>query len=158
VLGTAFSPMVLDEEKSERVQNGISRRSRSFVQQLQTVLGPRWYAWEECAADVSGRGSDETQRVGQDVTEQRAASTLLAEAREQAEMASRAKSRFLAAMSHEIRTPMNGILGMADLLLATPLTAEQETFTKAIDRSAQTLLVLINEILDLSKIEAGKVE
>ena len=65
----------------------------------------------------------EVQSVGRDVTDQRNAETLLAEARDQAEAANRAKSRFLAAMSHEIRTPMNGILGMASLLLETAADA-----------------------------------
>ena len=76
--------------------------------------------------------------------------------RDQALEASRLKSEFLATVSHEIRTPLNGVIGMADMLLTTPLNAEQEDFVQTIAYSADSLLVVINDVLDLSKVEAGK--
>lgn len=92
-----------------------------------------------------------------DITDRQEAQQTMEYAREQAEQAARSKSDFLAMMSHELRTPMNGVLGMANLLGSTPLTAEQREYLDMIGRSGHALLRLIDDILDFSKIEAGRV-
>lgn len=91
-----------------------------------------------------------------DITDQKRAHDVLLKSKTQAEQANAAKSQFLASMSHEIRTPMTGMLGMASLLEQTELTAEQHECVNTIQSSAEHLLEIVNDVLDLSKIEANK--
>ena len=96
--------------------------------------------------------------VGRDITHQTRAQSLLAEAHAQAVAASELKSQFLANMSHEIRTPMNGVIGMNELLLRTELTEEQRFYAEHVASSGEQMMAIINDILDVSKIEAGELE
>jgi PAS domain S-box-containing protein len=130
--------------------------SRAYDQEIETPAGRRWIAWRAVDARDPVTGRAQVQAVGRDITDRAASELALAEARDAAQAASRAKSRFVAMISHEIRTPLSGMLGMADLLLATPLGPDQSTYAKAVRTSGDQLLSLIDEILDLSKIESGR--
>ncbi|MCX6359520.1 MAG: response regulator [Armatimonadetes bacterium] len=107
---------------------------------------------------ISVRGAAVERLVELRTAELANANDHLARAIDEARAATDAKSTFLAHMSHEIRTPMNGVLGMADLLLGTPLAPEQRQFAETIRGSGETLLTVVNDILDYSKVEAGRLE
>ena len=152
LVATPFALPVAEQGEPRRLADG----TQVHDQKIAAPDGTRWIAWREVT--VRADGGSEMQSVGRDVTDRVLAEQALAEARDQAEAANRAKSRFLTMVSHEIRTPLNGILGMADLLGDTPLTAEQATYLKAVKTSGETLLSLIEEVLDFSKIEAGRLD
>jgi signal transduction histidine kinase len=95
-------------------------------------------------------------RLNEEILERRKANHVAEKAKKRAEEADRLKSSFLANMSHEIRTPMNGIIGMADILRTTELTSQQEEYLDIIESSGKTLLAIINDILDLTKIESNQ--
>ncbi|MFP1630468.1 response regulator [Zhengella sp. ZM62] len=125
---------------------------------VQTDSGVRWFSWIEHSIRDSATGDVSHRAIARDITARKKAEHDLIEARERAEAASQAKSRFLATVSHEIRTPMNGIVGMARLLADTGLTPEQKTYVDSVSTSADALLLLIEDLLDFSKIEAGRIE
>jgi PAS domain S-box-containing protein len=154
LIGTDFALPVLEQGDVALACDD----TRVHDQKIATADGGRWIAWREVSVKVGHDRGSEVQSVGRDVTDRTEAERALADARDQAETANRAKSRFLALVSHEVRTPLSGILGMADLLLDTALTPEQTTYVKAVKTSGDTLLSLIEEILDFSKIEAGKLD
>jgi PAS domain S-box-containing protein len=154
LIGSKFTLDVLEQGASALEHNG----TRIHDQKIAGPLGPRWIAWREGLVRSDAGRPAEMQCVGRDVTDRTETERALAEARDQADAANRAKSRFLAMASHEIRTPLNGIIGMSGLLLDTALTPEQMTYAKAVKTSGDALLSLIEELLDYSKIEAGKID
>ncbi|WP_417667900.1 ATP-binding protein [Roseibium sp.] len=125
---------------------------------LQTRSGPRWFSRLDISVRDTATDQPLIQTVLRDVTDRRMIENELLAARQSAESSSEAKSRFLATVSHEIRTPLNGILGMAALLRDTRLTKEQTAYIEALETSGETLLLLIDEVLDFSKVEAGKLD
>ena len=154
LLGSADALPALQQARLSVLPDG----TRLHDEQIMTADGARWLAWRDVVVWAEKAEHAEVLSVGRDVTDRIEAESALAQARDAAEAASGAKSRFLAVVSHEIRTPLNGILGMTGLLLDTPLTPEQTTYVKATQTSGDGLLSLIEEILDFSKIEAGKIE
>ncbi len=100
----------------------------------------------------------EIEGVARDITDLKKTTLALQKAKDEAERALQVKEAFLANMSHEIRTPMNGVMNMVDLLAETPLTAQQQRYLQTVQDSSKTLLTIVNDILDLSKIEAGKMK
>ena len=154
LLGSPFALPVLEQGESALESNG----TRTHDQRVETALGPRWIAWREGLVRTDANHPAELQCVGRDVTNRTETERAIGDARDHANAANRAKSRFLAMTSHEIRTPLNGIIGMSGLLLDTSLTPEQMTYAKAVKASGDALLLLIEELLDYSKIEAGKID
>ena len=153
LIGRAVKPAVAETGAVRILADG----ARCMDEAIESPAGLVWIAWIETRI-TGADGRIETLRAGREVTERVIAERCLDEARAKAEAASEAKSRFLATVTHEIRTPMNGILGMAELLLDTPLDGEQTSYVEAIETSGVALLSLIDEILDFSKIEAGKLD
>jgi len=129
---------------------------RNGEQAYETRMLPlNWDQWIAVIRNITARKAAE-KKLQEYAQELERKNEELESALTTAREATQLKSRFLANMSHEIRTPMNGVLGMTDFLLATALNPEQQEYAESIKRSADALLRLINDILDLSKIEAGK--
>lgn len=136
--------------KEERIRNIDGSLKTASGKTLQFLFNVRQIRKDD--------GSVQTEGVARDVSQLKKTNEKLKLAKEEAERSLKVKERFLANMSHEIRTPMNGIIGMIDLMASTKLNEEQSEYVKTIDKSSQTLLNILNDILDLSKIEAGKMD
>ncbi len=158
LLGDGFRMIVHDDDREALDE----ARSEGTSQRLNFRVRNADGEWRELEAHVTDLRADRHLRGvlmnARDVTERNRAEAELAAARDRAVEASNTKSAFLANVSHEIRTPMNGVLGMNELLLDTELDSGQRAFAEQVSRSGEQMLALINDILDVSKIEAGQLE
>lgn len=138
--------------EADWLQERLAQHRATSSELVQRLGDGRWLRIMEQETPDGGRVG-----LRVDITALKEQQEALEAARDAAEAANRAKSAFLANMSHEIRTPMNGVVGMADLLCETDLTEEQRLFAETIRSSGEALLVIINDILDYSKLEAERV-
>ncbi|GEO22281.1 ATP-binding protein [Cyclobacterium qasimii] len=156
-LGKKINEVLTGEagEKAMRAFNKVILTGKMQTEELDLLLdiGRRYFEVRFFKLD-----EDRVISVGRDITGQRLWERGLSEAKEAAELANREKSSFLANMSHEIRTPLNGLLGITGLLFKTPLSTKQHELLSIIGDSGESLLNIVNDILDYSKIDAGKME
>lgn len=146
-----------DQPKFRLFWHKVCSEKRSMTSEFRLSSAPRkWMLLRLVLALSDNQEPTAIAGVVDDITERRRHEEELRHAKEQAEDANRSKGEFLAMMSHEIRTPMNGVIGMSSLLLETNLSNEQHEFAETIQNSANILLKIINDILDVSRIEAGK--
>jgi CheY-like chemotaxis protein/HPt (histidine-containing phosphotransfer) domain-containing protein len=143
----------------QALDNALSGKSDRYAVEHRVAAAEGWI-WIESIGMVSERDAQgkplRLTGFNSDITARRRMHDEIEQARAQAEASSRAKSEFLANMSHEVRTPLNAVMGLTRLLFQSPLNGEQRQHLELIDNSAASLLALLNDILDLSKIEAGK--
>ncbi len=160
-LTSAAERVSTQKDYGHRVDYDSQDELGTLVATFNTMLAQiaeRDTALERARTDLEDRVRERTLELENEVEYRRRAQHDLSFARDQALEAVRAKSEFLAMMSHEIRTPMNGVIGMAGLLMDTPLNEEQHEYAATIRSSGDLLLSVINDILDFSKAEAGKIE
>ncbi len=155
ILGRPLSLAPLEEEREIDGGRGHGEIAARDLK-LMTAAGARWFSWVDIRIRDEAGALGPVYSVARDITARKEVELALVEAREKAEAASQAKSRFLATVSHEFRTPLNGILGLTGLLLETRLTPVQETYARGIRSSGDALLGLIEDMLDFSKIEAER--
>jgi two-component system, sensor histidine kinase and response regulator len=163
-LGVGWTRAIHEEDKA-RVLDEWSRclfDHKEFSQEFRLVCPGGEMRWVSCHTALIHYEAGESQESGgyagtfQDVSQYKTVEEELRRAKTDAEAAVKAKGEFLAKMSHEIRTPMNGVIGMTSLLMDTEMTSQQREYAETIRRSAESLLLLINDVLDFSKVEAKR--
>lgn len=153
----------VDPEKLEQVialyQKTLrSRQTEVFEEQIETPNGTRYFSTTLIPVPGQSGAIERIAAISRDITSQKRIELDLRRAKDEADVANRSKSDFLASMSHELRTPLNVVIGMSQLLGDTQMTSEQQSFVGSIYRSGKVLMTLIEDVLDVSKIEAGKVK
>ena len=143
----SWFPQLDPEDRATRTHESTGRRADGSI-----------FAIEISSSMLVTEGRSTTILIARDITERKRVQEALAGARDQALIAARAKSDFLATMSHEIRTPINAIVGMAELLMETPMSDQQREYGRTVQNSAEALMTIIDDILDVSKLEAGKLQ
>lgn len=168
ITDTNFTPIPKHSSNSSKenedtlsfgIGSGLGLETRELA--FETRDGLKWFSWLDLPVrDESNNGDNGNGTVilsvARDITSYKISQQSLGEARSKAEEANKAKSRFLAMVSHEMRTPLNGVLGMSKLLNGTKITDEQKTYIDSISTSGSSLLHLIEEMLDITMIEAGR--